>query len=409
MTEPYISINGAPMRMAQLHVPNAGAWALQAESEDEAPAVTGRVTVRIGDATLQGRALDQFTGTHALSKQTLVVGGNGSWGKIIPERDYRNDANVKARTVADDAARECGEAIGSFAPTAEQLGVHFARPLRPASWTLDRATGESAIWWLGYDGITRVGQRTAVPAPADQYEVLEYSPQRSIVKLAVESLLTVGVGSVLNSDRLDKPLTIQSFDLIATQTEIRMLAVVGSSGKSMSQLELLFRGIVERVTDGQVFGSWRYRVLSMSVDGRVNLQIVNKRAGLPDALPVEQWAGTAGGHAELAQGAIVLVEFIEGDVTLPRVVGYAGKGNQNRVPVSLEFCGPGRPVARLGDLCRGGGAGTVVTFAPVTPALGPVVPGVPYLISFSAVPPTPVFASPLFSAVASASGKVSAG
>ncbi|WP_437671538.1 hypothetical protein [Sorangium sp. So ce131] len=81
-------------------------------------------------------------------------------------------------------------------------------------------------------------------------------------------------------------------------------------------------------------GKYRYRVLAMAGD-RVDLQAVRKSAGLPDILPVPIAAGMAGLSAELTPGAIVLVEFIEGDPQLPIVTAFSRDGGSTFLPVSL--------------------------------------------------------------------------
>jgi hypothetical protein len=64
----------------------------------------------------------------------------------------------------------------------------------------------------------------------------------------------------------------------------------------------------------------------------------------------------------------------------------------------------GRSFARVGDIVQGGGPGTVCTLMPLTlvgaPPNNAIVAGVPCMISFSATPPTPATAAPLFSAIA---------
>jgi hypothetical protein len=70
---------------------------------------------------------------------------------------------------------------------------------------------------------------------------------------------------------------------------------------------------------------------------RVELQAVRQGAGLPDVLPVSMQPGVAGAHAKLAGGSIVLVEFIEGDRTLPFVASFAGKDTSGHGPDELDF------------------------------------------------------------------------
>ena len=144
---------------------------------------------------------------------------------------------------------------------------------------------------------------------------------------------------------------------------------------------------VARLTDQRLHGVYRYRVLRLSVD-RVELQAVRKGAGLPDLLPVSMWPGVAGAHATLALGAEVLVQFVEGDRTMPIVTGFAGRGGQGHVPTLLEICTPGLPAARQGDAVQvtlppaafsgtiGGSPATgTVTWAPPATANGTITGG----------------------------------
>ena len=69
----------------------------------------------------------------------------------------------------------------------------------------------------------------------------------------------------------------------------------------------------------------------------VELQAVVGGLGLPDVLPVAMKPGVAGAHGKLTGGGIVLVEFIEGDRTLPIVSAFAGKGEQGAAPDELDL------------------------------------------------------------------------
>lgn len=105
--------------------------------------------------------------------------------------------------------------------------------------------------------------------------------------------------------------------------------------------------------------------------------------------------GVPGFTFEVAQGARVLLSFDNGDPSKPTAALF----DPGSV-ISITFADGTQANARQGDLVVSGGVGTVVTFAPVVPAGGPMVPGAPYLVSFSEVPPTPILASPLYGSVA---------
>ncbi len=90
-------------------------------------------------------------------------------------------------------------------------------------------------------------------------------------------------------------------------------------------------------------GPRRYRVVRMrpsassSEQTRVELQIVSKAVGLPDALMVPVWAGAAGAHAELAPGAHVLVQFIDGDQGQPYVCAFSTRDDPGWRPVNATL------------------------------------------------------------------------
>ena len=138
---------------------------------------------------------------------------------------------------------------------------------------------------------------------------------------------------------------------------------------------------------------YRYRVVKMNpCDDRVQLQAVRKLAGLPDLLPVSILPGMAGLSAVLTPGAIVLVEFIEGDPSLPIVTHFEAKGGSGFLPVSLFLdataavnIGATASAVNLGDalgpVVRYGDQITVASPNPVTGVISftPGPPGFPLI------------------------------
>jgi hypothetical protein len=280
-----------------------------------------------------------------------IVAGAGGWGQAVVARHYHNDAGVKARTVADDAARTGGETIGTFVPVSERVGIDYVRQAGPASRTLENVLG-GAPWWVGYDGVTHAGPRPASPVDSAGYEVLAYNPRERRLELAVTDPRNVGIGSIV-SERLDAPQTVREFELTVSAGDLRIVAWTGGSEAGAGLAPGLLRSIVARMVDGRLYGKFRYRVLRMAGD-RVELQAVRNSAGLPDVLPVSMWPGVAGVHAVLVPGSECLVEFIEGDRALPIVTHFAGKDGVGFEPAELVLGGAvGSPVARQGDAIEG--------------------------------------------------------
>lgn len=331
--EAFATLNGYAVAELTLNVSEQGPWFAEVTLEQLAPQLkAGSAKLVINGSTLLC-TIDN-DGTFGQSKSLRVVAGGGGWGKPVKALGYSNDATVKARLVADDAARAVGESIGTFEPARERLTASYARQAGAASIALEDAAG-GAVWWVDYEGKTNVAkERPTVKAKATDYEVLAFNARTGVVELGVTGL-TVGVGSII-SERLDAPETLRAFTLRLTGRKLSMVAVCGET-RTTNQIALLFRRIVERIMNGFLFGTYRYRVVSMADDGRVNIQAVSKSAGVPDLLRVEQWPGAAGSHATLTNGAIVLVQFLDGRRDLPAITNFAGKQSAGYVPERITF------------------------------------------------------------------------
>lgn len=352
MTAPYATVDGYPLVSARVHVPSRGPWFADVEFES-APELSGRVTLRLGELELSGTIDPTHDGTHAEHRRSRIVAGGGGWGTLLAPKAYHNDAGIRARTVAQDAAREAGEELADDPLLEERIGVDYVRQTGPASRVLEDAL-RGAGWWVDYDGRTRVGSRET--AEASGYEVLEHVPDERVIVLAVDDLRTVGIGSVL-TERLDAPQTVRELEVEVTADRARVKAWTGGTESARGRLEDALRSIVRHSTDDRLFGAWRYRVVRMRGD-RVELQAVRRDAGLPDVLPVSMWPGLAGAHAELTGGAEVLVQFIEGDRTMPIVTHFAGKDGAGWAPANVTLDASTliklgqsatKGVARLGD------------------------------------------------------------
>lgn len=404
MTEVFATVEGHRVSALLLTVPNQGPWHADVDFEGE-PEISGRVTLWIGGLALSG-TIDG--GTFGLQRKARIVAGAGGWGTVVPAKDYHNDAGIKARTIAEDAARAAGEQLGTFIPAALRVGVDYVRQAAPAAQALVDVLG-GVPWWVDYDGITLAGARPAVGLDPAAYEVLAYDPRERVVTLAVDDPSKVRIGSII-SERMDVPQVVREFELrLGGEHELRVTAWCGGSELGPGRVAGLLQSITEGTIRRRLYGKYRYRVVRMASD-RVELQVASARAGLPDVLPISMWPGVAGAHAELAPGAEVLVEFIEGDRAQPIVTGFAGKDGVGFVPTSLTLCGSSQRVARQGDLVQSGGVGMSIIIGLVGTGAPPnqaVVAGVPYPCSFS-VNPADVgpLAKPLFGAISTGSPKV---
>lgn len=389
-------INNERAVRVRLHVPWTGAWWADVDLET-APDLDASVTLSLPGLELRGTLVE--SGTHALERRVRVVGGAGGWSRLLPARAYHNDAQVRARTVLEDAAREAGEELGDIIPRRAQLGVDWVRAAGPASRTLELASS-GAAWWVAYDGRTHIGTRATGPADPAAYEVLDVEARERVVVLALEDLAAVGIGSVLSSDRLDEPQTVRELVVELEADQARVRAWCAGVDGSRGRLADAFRAVVRQVVDGPIYAPRLYRVVQMSGQ-RVQLQAVDREEGLPDISPASMWPGMAGLHASLTPGANVLVEFISGSPARPIITHFVGKDGSSWAPVELlaqastvKLEGTG-----AGSIKAGAGADktpawassvrteleaiqTTLASATAPPGGGAVVYGVPY------IPPT---------------------
>lgn len=363
---PFASLAGHRLQRLNLYVPNVGAWFADCVLDESTDLPTGQITLAFGSLKLNGTAAPQFSGDFVGSRTARIVGGAGAWGRAVAAKGYHNDAGVKAKLVCEDAAREVGETLGGFVPSVDVIGIDYARRTGPAVHVLEDALGDTP-WWVDYAGVTQVGERPATAPKAGSYELLQFDPLTRLATLSLDDPAAIGIGAVL-TDRLSAPQTIRELEFEMTAGSLRVTAWCGGDAKTPSRLMRVLAALVARTLGGKLFGKYRYRVVTMAVDGRANLQAVTKAKGLPDMLPVSARPGVAGWWADLTLGGEVLVEFIAGDPTDPIVTGFPGKGEPGFVPVSLAFGNGVAAVARVGDLVK-------AFLPPALPVAGTVVIG----------------------------------
>jgi hypothetical protein len=331
----YANVNGETVIEGVLYVPNVGPWWAEVTFEG-APDLSGAVTFNLGELALSGTIDPNHDGVFGEQRRSRIVAGGGGWGTLVAPQHYHNDAGVRALGVAQDAARLAGETLdeANFNPASDSVGVDYVRESGPASRALEDVIG-AAPWHVAYNGQTVVGERPSSEADVDSYSVLDFNPRENLATLAIDDLSAVLPGSIITAE------------------SSRTMAWGGGSSAGRGRLAGILRELVAHVVGARLAFKYRYRVVQMSAE-RVELQAVSSAAGLPDVIPVRQKPGVAGAHAKLAGGSIVIVEFIEGDRTLPVVTAYAGKGEEGDAPDELDFSVA--TTLRLGSEAAGEGA-----------------------------------------------------
>lgn len=334
----FATLNGKPVARAKLSAPWTGPWFASVVPHDADNIPSGRVTLTLGSLTLKGTVDPVRTGVFSGQATIAVRAGAGSWGKPVPAKKYHNDGTLRRGAIASDAGREVGEAlVVDSAADGPLTGVDFPREEAAASRVLEQLF-PAVPWYVGADGITRVGDRPTrdVSAVVQMLE-LEHTSRRATLALDgddVGSLLPGG--SITDPVRLGpEPYVIHDAEIVVTASALRATAWdrAGRDGILVGTLRQLMR---EAEPNRTFLGLYRYRVYKMSGD-RSELQIVKPRTGLPDVLPVSIMPGIAGASFELTPGCVVLVQFADGDPSLPVMTHAAKKGDSGFLPLSLTL------------------------------------------------------------------------
>lgn len=185
------TLGAATVTRARAQLPRWGVWTAEVRTDRDAGLIEGGpATLTIADLVLVGHVV--HGGVHVGTGYYLLAGGAKGWRTVVKERAYRNDAGVKLSLVVADLARDAGEKV---APGFEdrRLGPAWTRPSRaadgrplPASSSLQAAS--PGAWYVGEDGVTRIGRRSASTLKVPAELVLEPMPARASAVVALEEI-----------------------------------------------------------------------------------------------------------------------------------------------------------------------------------------------------------------------------
>lgn len=376
MAEAFARIAGHNVRSMYLRIPQAGRWIAEVIMAD-APGLEGTLDVDVGGVMLRGTVVD--SATYVDTQSFKLVGGYGGWQRKLPVRHYHNDgAGVRTLVIAQDAARESGEVLGTFEPAAERIGADYVRAaFVPACKALEDAAG-GRLWWVELDGSTSVGERATGTLDADRCPLLNFDPSEQVGELGLESIADVSIGDVI-TQYVPTPQTIREIRITINADEpLRAKVWCGGNAQSAGRLASLLTDIARRSTDKPLYGFYRYRV-TQRIGERIEAE--SARGDMPNVRPIAMWPGVAGAYAELAIGTEILITFIDGNPAEPVIVSFAPSGSPGFVPERLALAGTSGPAAaRVGDVVKvapasgqtitlagaGQGAGTYTfTFQPI--------------------------------------------
>jgi hypothetical protein len=321
------TLSGRRVTRARVSLPAWGIpWADVAL--DEEATLTGRVALAVADLTLSGTIMSGGPGPVGRSS-FRVAAGAGAWGRTIPAKNYHNDNGVKTATVLADAATACGETIDpATLPGIEvKVGPAWTRDEGPASRVLELLA--PSAWYVGTDGITRIGKRAARPL-ATPATVGSVDRARRIVSIAAEQIAELVPGVVV--------VGIEAVDVLHEVTPGALRSTLwGAGAASTSRALTAFRRLLEQLDPDRAFrGIFEYRVVTQEAE-RVNLQPIRVSTGMPELQRVPVRPGVSGARADLALGSRVLVGFVDATPARPFVFAFEDADGDGFVPLTLEL------------------------------------------------------------------------
>ncbi len=290
--------------------------------------VSGAVELKISDLAVQCTVLSSRP--EKGRTPVRLVGGKAGWGTSVPAKDYTNDAGVRTRTVLEDAARECGELFdGDSVDSSARLGPAWTRRAGPARDVLNLIAPKG--WYVGEDGITRLGARTGTEVDAKAPRVQEVDHARGIVGLATEAIATILPGVTV-----DGLTAVDVEHAISAEGGLRSTIYGARQGGSSRGIDA-FAGLLDAVDPVRKFrGVTEYRVVTQTGD-RLDLQPVRSSLGVPDLSRVFVRPGVSGCSAEVSLGSTVLVGFINSDPARPYVSAFEDADGDGFIPDTLTL------------------------------------------------------------------------
>jgi hypothetical protein len=318
-------------------IPTAGLWTADLALSQESPILTGdAANVILGNLTAKGNVYR--AGTYSGVRSARVVGGTGGIRKTIGRAGYSQGSGVKASTVIQDIARDCGETIRLDRPD-WILGPSWTRAEDVASVSLSAVAGVLG-WYVGLDGVIVVGSRPSSPIPSI-FTVTGYAGAIGKVTVATEDPASWLPARTFTAPTITDPKQISSVQHTLTDGgTVRTEIYISPGDRIRGAFAQAVQAMSPRV---RFYGIYEYRIEESGGDA-ISARPTDDKIGLPELTNVSQSPGTCGASATYLPGTTCTIMFINGDPARPLVQG----GDPSQEPLALKI--KARTDIELGDL-----------------------------------------------------------
>lgn len=268
-----------------------------------------------------------------------VVGGAGGLAHDLEVRNYSGGLTT-GKTIIDDILRDAGETL-----SAESDSTFLAKRVEawqrvegPGRLALDRITDKlGCSWRILRDGTVWIGVDTWPEVEPDGV-VLDDDWGDGSIEIAPDTA-TMVPGIVVRGQRVEE-----------------VIHRLGSTGRTLrttlrsTGARQLFDDALEPVRhEAQYAKRYRCKVISQGGDGRVDVLVDDERMKGRGVAKCAVRVGIPGSTVTVPAGARCLVGWDDGDPALP----YVSDWESGTAFTLIEVGESPRPVARIGDICKG--------------------------------------------------------
>lgn len=295
----FASIAGSPILRARITIPQFGIWHGDAELDGDT-AVTGDVTLTIGDLTMQGHAFRSapFVGR----RRVRIVGGHGGWSTPVPAQAYYEPSGIPISHVLGDVANACGETLTLASDP--RPWTRYVRETMPGARALNQILGQS--WWIDTDGSTKNAAR-ATGDISSSFQIENFDGGTGLFTIAVDSIADWMPGRTFSAPTVTTVQTISSVTIVLEGPRARLEVETNTSALDVGdRLTRDFLALVRETMPSLTFlGRYEYAVRA---DG--GFDPVDPSLGLPSLTSPE--LGLSLSTATLKAGDSVRIQFVDG-------------------------------------------------------------------------------------------------